>query len=52
MAKFTALIRSHRVLAEVGVALIALGGAIGVGFEPTAPATSSPTTIAPSSGPA
>lgn len=32
MAKITALIRSHRLLAEAAVAVIALGGGIGVGF--------------------
>ncbi len=32
MAKISALIRSHRLLAEVAVAVIALGGGIGVGF--------------------
>lgn len=33
MAKITALIRSHRVLAEAAVAVIALGGGVGVGLE-------------------
>jgi len=33
VAKITALIRSHRVLAEAAVAVIALGGGVGVGLE-------------------
>lgn len=32
MARITALLRSHRLLAEAAVAVIALGGGMGVGF--------------------
>jgi hypothetical protein len=62
VAKLTALIRSHRLLAEAGVAVIALGGGVGVGFgisdsggsastvaDPTPTAPTTPATTAPKS---
>jgi hypothetical protein len=65
VAKVTALIRSHRLLAEVAVAVLALGGGIGTGFgisdlggsgsvvagsTPTTPTMTTPTTPAATPG--
>ncbi|MGH9096340.1 MAG: hypothetical protein ACRDWB_02865 [Acidimicrobiales bacterium] len=52
MAKFTSLIRSHRLLAGAGVAAIALGGGIGLGLAisdsgGSATPVAGPTPIAP-----